>query len=86
MFRNLLRKTQNLTMGCPPRHCLTRRLSRLLETHGWEARKTALVFVMKWKTKLADFASDLGEDSLVLVHNPIWTDLNCGSNTNLCVA
>ena len=68
-------------MGCPPRQCLIRRLSRWLEIHSWEARKTALGFVMKWKTKLADLASDLGEDSFVLVDNPIWTDLSCGGNT-----
>ena len=68
-------------MGCPPRHCLIRRLSRWLENHVWEARRAALEFVVKSKTKITDFASDMGEDSFVLVDNPIWTDLSCGGNT-----
>ena len=42
-------------------------------------------FVMELKAKLADFALDLGEDSFVLVDNPIWTDLSCGGNTTYMV-
>ena len=43
------------------------------------------IFAMKLKTKVADFASDLGEAPFVPMDNPIWTDLSCGGNTTYMV-